>query len=175
MLPGNAAALEREIVGLGVSEKVKDRARVSFEKSAEQAGFFAHGKNRLVMPAVAVMNDAPPPSMDEKPESKKGGGSGGFGDHDPLLVGLFRKLPPPETEWSEADRHKWLQTAANIFHLVYTGDCGGVVISLARAGRSPDRATIEKRPPTEAAPYPICCFWLSINCTKRRYDRATVA
>ena len=70
-------------------------------------------------------------------EDMKGGGGGGFGDHDPLLVGLFRKLPPPETEWSEADRHKWLQTAANIFDLVYTGDCAGFVISLARAERSP--------------------------------------
>jgi len=53
------------------------------------------------------------------------------------LVGLFRKLPPPEAEWSEGDRLKWLQTAANIFDLVYTGDCGGFVISPARAERSP--------------------------------------
>lgn len=76
-----------------------------------------------------MIDTAPPtpPPPDEQVKGK-GGGGGGFGDHDPLLVGLFRKLPPPETEWSEADRHKWLQTAANIFDLVYTGDCGGFVI-----------------------------------------------
>lgn len=45
VLPAQAAALEREIAGLGVSDKIKARARVKFEKSAEQAGYFEHGKN----------------------------------------------------------------------------------------------------------------------------------
>src|SRR5258708_1324737 len=58
-----AAALERDMVGLGVSGKQKDRARQVFEKSAEQAGYFEHGKNRLVMPAIAVKGDAPVPPM----------------------------------------------------------------------------------------------------------------
>jgi len=57
-----AAALERDIVELGVAEKQKDRARQVFERSAEQGGFFEHGKNRLVMPAVAVRE--PPPVVD---------------------------------------------------------------------------------------------------------------
>ena len=48
--------------GLIVSEKQKDRARQVFERSAEQGGFFEHGKNRLVMPAVAVRE--PPPVVD---------------------------------------------------------------------------------------------------------------
>jgi len=48
VLPAQAAALEREIVGLGVSDKVKDRARQKFEKSAEQTGFFEHGKTGLL-------------------------------------------------------------------------------------------------------------------------------
>ena len=38
-----AAALEREMVELGVSPKQKDKARQVFERSAEQAGFFATG------------------------------------------------------------------------------------------------------------------------------------
>jgi len=41
------------LVGLGVSEKQKGRARQVFERSAEQAGVFEHGKNKLVMPGVA--------------------------------------------------------------------------------------------------------------------------
>ena len=52
--------------------------------------------------------------------------SGGFGTvngHLPqshaLIEGLFSKLPQPETEWSLPARQKWLQTAANIFDLMY--------------------------------------------------------
>jgi hypothetical protein len=46
-------------------------------------------------------------------------------------------------------RLKWLQTAANIFDLVYRGE-GGITVSLTRAERSP-RHDERKRPPTEAA------------------------
>jgi hypothetical protein len=52
------------------------------------------------------------------------------------LLGLFRKLPEPDSDWPAAGRLKWLQTAANIFDLVYKGD-GGVTVGLARAERSP--------------------------------------
>ena len=44
VLPSQAAALERDMVGIGVGAKVKDRARQVFERSAEQAGYFEHGK-----------------------------------------------------------------------------------------------------------------------------------
>jgi hypothetical protein len=117
--------------------KSKRDARQVFERSAEQAGFFEHGKSRLVMPAFAVKEDAPTPPADEKLErEKKGGGGGDFGDHDPLILGLFRKLPDPDTEWPTAGRLKWLQTAA-IFDLLYKGDGGGIVVSTARVDRSP--------------------------------------
>lgn len=53
MLPPSAA-FERDIVGLGVAEKQKDKARQVFERSASQAGFFEAGKSKLVMPAVAI-------------------------------------------------------------------------------------------------------------------------
>ena len=127
---------------LGVSEKVKDRARQTFERSAEQAGFFAHGRNRLVQPGiVARVPEATAAPIDSQasvaPQETKKGNGGGFGDHDPLIVGLFRKLPEPEAEWSEEERLKWLETAANIFDLVFKGDCGGFIISPARADRSP--------------------------------------
>lgn len=144
VLPNQAAAMERELVGLGVSEKVKDRARQTFERSAEQAGFFAHGRNRLVMPGIAARapdaTTAPPlesQAADATQETKKSGDGGNFGGHDPLIIGLFRKLPEPEAEWGEDDRQKWLQTAANIFDLVYKGDVGGFTITPARADRSP--------------------------------------
>jgi hypothetical protein len=40
-------------------------------------------------------------------------------DLDPMIQGLFKKLPK-SGDWSVADRVKWLQTAASIFGLIYT-------------------------------------------------------
>lgn len=137
-----AAALERDIIGLGVAEKQTGRARQVFERSAEQGGFFENGRNRLVMPGFASRDEAsppPPPPPDEQANRDRKGNSGGggdIGDHDPLILGLFQKLPEPDTDWSSKDRLKWLQTAANIFDLVYKGE-GGIVVSAARADRSP--------------------------------------
>ena len=56
-------------------------------------------------------------------------------NHDPLILGLFQKLPEPDADWPAKDRLKWLQTAANIFDPVYKGE-GGIVVGLARADRS---------------------------------------
>lgn len=55
----------------------------------------------------------------------------------PFVQGLLKTLPEPETEWPTAARVKWLQTAANIFDLIYKGDDGGISVSAARADRSP--------------------------------------
>jgi hypothetical protein len=60
------------------------------------------------------------------------------------IVGLLQTLPramfgdtgAPETEWTTQARAKWLQTAANIFDLIYKGD-GGIKIEAAMAQRSP--------------------------------------
>jgi hypothetical protein len=90
-------ALEREIVALGVSEKQKERARQVFERAAGQAGFFEHGKNRLVMPGVDH----------RKPNEHKLGGSSEGGNSesdDPLISALIQKLPPTGTDWSADER-----------------------------------------------------------------------
>ena len=42
--------LESKIESLGVSTKQTDKARQSFQRSAEHAGFFKHGRDRLVKP-----------------------------------------------------------------------------------------------------------------------------
>src|SRR5450759_721362 len=116
-----AAALARDMVGLGVAEKTKDRTRQIFERSAEQAGFFAHGKNRLIMPAVAVRDQQTP--RDEKSEDANGGGgNGGGGDLpviDPIIAGLLKRLPKSGDVWPEADRKLWLQLLEGSFKLLY--------------------------------------------------------
>jgi hypothetical protein len=132
-----AAALSRDIVALGVSEKQKDRARLIFERSADQAGFFEHGKQRLVMPGVAHQAETSRISEVEKLDT----GNGGGGDPPssklhPFIQGLLQTLPEPESDWPSAARVKWLQTAANIFDLIYKGD-GGITVNAAVANRSP--------------------------------------
>jgi hypothetical protein len=130
VLPSQAAALEREIVAMGVSDKVKDRARVKFEKSADSAGFFEHGKNRLVMPAVSLLREGPPAPEKEK-EEKLGGGLGGGGNGggrgsdlnlDPLLVELLKKIPPTESGWDSAQRLRWFRTFAMNVSQIYDTD-----------------------------------------------------
>jgi hypothetical protein len=73
-----------------------------------------------------------------------GTGSGHCKNHDPPILGLFRKLPGPEEDWPAKDRLKWLQTAANIFELVHKAE-GGIILGLARAERSPQRMTNEMK------------------------------
>lgn len=124
-----AAALEREIAGLGVAEKQKDRARQVFERSAEQAGFFEHGKNRLVMPAIkgVVVEKEPLPSGG----GGGGGGAGGSGETlslDPLLIALLKKIPATGTDWPGPNRVRWFRTFAMNVSQIYDGD--GIPVEL---------------------------------------------
>jgi hypothetical protein len=113
-------ALAREIVGLGVAAKQADRARQAFDRSAMQAGFFAHGRDRLVMPVVSTPADAPKPETvaREEPKIKSSSNDGGSGQ-PPFVQFLLAKLPEPDSEWPLRDRVKWLQTAASMFDLAY--------------------------------------------------------
>jgi hypothetical protein len=130
------AALEREMALLGVAAKQTDKARQAFMRSASQAGFFIHGEDRLVRPSFSAAPTTKPiePPQEQQREEKTGGG--GKPPRDPMLTGLFDRLPPNDSDWSLTDRIKWLQTAANIFDLVYKGE-GGIKIEAAIAPRSP--------------------------------------
>jgi hypothetical protein len=107
------AALERQIVILGVSEKQKERARQTFMKSAHYAGFIDQQTGRLIKPGIAA-GTLPAP-----PRKALGGGDGGTPPRDPLLDGLFNEVPARGTEWSAEDQVRWLETAAHIFALVF--------------------------------------------------------
>jgi hypothetical protein len=136
-----ATALTGEIILLGVAKKQADRARQVFERSAEYAEFFAMGRDRLVMPG-GVSETAP--SIEERSKEKETNGNVGGQipptppppPRHPFIEGLLQTLPDSEEDWPAAGRVKWLQTAANIFDLIYKGD-GGIKIELAMAQRSP--------------------------------------
>lgn len=74
----------------------------------------------------------------ETPQHEGNGGGDGpdLSSLHPFIQGLVMKLPKPEDEWDIGQRIKWLQTAANIFDLIYKGE-GGIKIEAAIALRSP--------------------------------------
>ena len=140
-LPPSPSGLERAIVEFGVPEKQKEKARRSFESSAEQSGFFGHGKDRLVKPVMAdawdainvpesVTVNAPPPSRsDDLPLPIPA-------DH-PFVKGLLMELPAKLHEtWTAAERVKWLRTAADVFDLMFKG--GSPISITARTETSRD-------------------------------------
>jgi hypothetical protein len=134
-----AKALEREMINLGVSPKVADRARQAFERSARQAAFFEAGENRLVKPrleqathsasAVELKSENINGQESSQDNRQKNGGSGGGGYH-PLIEGLIKTLPEAETAWSTRDRVKWLKTAIGVFDLIYEGEDKDILVKV---------------------------------------------
>ena len=116
------SGLETAMVTMGVAQKQKDKARQVFQRSAKQAGFFEYGSDRLVMPSIKASSaPAAAPVVTPEPEKKKGKDTDEDGEElHPFIKGLLRKLPPPDSEWPNDKRAKWLQAAVNIFDLMYT-------------------------------------------------------
>lgn len=130
-LPANPA-LETYVEKLGVAPKQKDKARQVLQRSASQAGFFAFGNNRLVAPQFRASSPEDPKvdqEKEQKPEGPIGGGNGGgnYGNLHPFIQGLLGTLPKaelgkPKELWPLQGRQDWLQTAANMFNLIYLAD-----------------------------------------------------
>jgi hypothetical protein len=131
-------ALEREMIGLGVSYKQADKARQVFERSAKQAGYFESGEDRLVRPKYEIPTKQTAEKQgsgefgakrksDDSDESK---GVVSHGGYHPFIEGLLKTLPTVETEWPSRDRAKWLKTAANMFDLIYKGGDAEIEVTL---------------------------------------------
>jgi len=151
-LPPRPLPLEHAFVGFGVSAKQKVKARIAFDRSAQQAGYFEQGgKDRLIRPvSLAATSPAADETSDDgsRPGGGANGGSGGShgaGDSEqglgglrrhnssthPFIQGLLDHLPQPETTWAIEGRAKWLRTAADIFDLMYKGS-GEISIKVDR-------------------------------------------
>jgi len=138
--------LETEINSLGVSSKQADKARQALMRSARQAGFFASGEDRLVLPSVQGPGTRPlgdaVPTVDDAQRRNGGGdgnggagaGSGSGGGQDlPFFVrGLLKSLPDEDTDWKSEARVKWLEAAAKCFDLMYGGGEGKITITLTK-------------------------------------------
>jgi len=119
-LPG-AAALEKFMREVGVAAKQTGKARQAFMRSARQAGFFAHGEDRLVRPAGPGTKPIESPKPDVlKREDGSGSGEGG-GPNDPLIQAVIQKLPP-KGPWPARARLTWMKMLAMAFDIAYGPD-----------------------------------------------------
>jgi hypothetical protein len=143
-LPPRPHGLEQAIANFGVSQKQKKTARLAFDKSATQAGFFSANPDRLIEPIIA----GAPPQFGEFVESVTesegevevgrtdfGATQGGEKLH-PFVKGLIDTLPQPKAKWGVNDRVKWLRAAAYNFDLMYT-DGGEIKIEDVKAANEP--------------------------------------
>ena len=120
-----AAAIERQMMELGVPKKQKERARQVFQKSATVAQFIDPGSGRFIKPAVGPGAKKADSSNADPETSKVGIGGGGGGDdgksgHHPFIEGLLNELPKGDNypDWKIEDQAEWLRTAAGIFKLL---------------------------------------------------------
>jgi hypothetical protein len=149
-LPPRATALEQTFVTFGVAPKQKVRARQAFDRSAQQAGFFGGGNDRLIRPTTASLTVENPAleEVDAVPlgdgsgagvGGRNGNGGGGYSGpsrYHPFIEGLLQTLPEPGTLWTIEGRAAWLQAAAQNFTLIYKGE-GKIDVQAVSAQRSP--------------------------------------
>ncbi len=117
-----AAPLERFMREVGVSSKQTGRARQAFMRSARQAGFFAHGEDRLVRPSFpGGPGTRPIDSANEvdKTKHKPGGGGGDDPPRHPLIEGMFQSLPTGGEPWTLDEAADWLHAAAYNLRFAY--------------------------------------------------------
>jgi hypothetical protein len=113
------AAIERQIEQLGVSPKQKERARQTFMKSAQYAGFIDSATGRFVKPGIAQKDEGSGQQVRQE-DRGSGGGSGGEPPKiDPIIQGLLSRLPPSGSQWKMADRKLWLELLEGSFKLIY--------------------------------------------------------
>jgi hypothetical protein len=121
----NAAGLEQEMIDLGIAPKQRERARQVLLRSAQQAGFFGAGRDRLVLPPSVTLPSEPtegaaggepvPPAPPAEREAQS------MAQH-PLIQGLIAKLPPEGESFSAKQIERWLRAARVNLMLIYETD-----------------------------------------------------
>lgn len=119
------AGLESVFADFGVARKQTSKARQAFQRSAQQAGFFNEGDDRLVRPSIEASygegevanKQAISDTADN--DSVMGDGSPKIRSLHPLIRGLVETLPDPGKEWSDMEQKAWLDAAKANFALIY--------------------------------------------------------
>jgi hypothetical protein len=112
-------AIERQMDQLGVSPKQKERARQTFMKSAQYAGFIDSTSGRFVKPGIAQKDEGSGQKVRQEDRGSGGGSDGEPPKIDPIIQGLLSRLPKSGDVWPEAERKLWLDLLAGSFKLIY--------------------------------------------------------
>jgi hypothetical protein len=113
MLPSDSG-LEQIISELGVSVKQATRARQAFQRSAEQAGFFRHGRQRLVPPAdqtVTARRDTARRNEDEPRGGDPVGSASRTNAVPAPLIDLWTTLLDEGADWSAEKVQQYVSAA----------------------------------------------------------------
>ena len=131
-LPPRPHGLENAFVSFGVPPKQKDKARLAFERSAQFAGFFHAGKDRLVEPIIPAL----PPANGRQAHEASTRSSGvevPIADLLPtaaqqlLIKGLLERLPHPNEKWTLNERARWLRALAVNLAMIYGAEDDGEI------------------------------------------------
>jgi len=144
-LPGDKG-LENVIREMGVATKQVVTARQVFQRNAQQAGYFHHGRNRLVKPPQGIVTESG--YAEERTDERQEEGQSGM-QADPLLSSLFQKLPPADKGFSKSERENFVTALEAIFTIVY-----GPAVEKAATGREEEKPTGSlrgEREPTQPA------------------------
>jgi hypothetical protein len=120
-LPGDSNGLAEELRRLGVAAKKADQIRRVLRRSAEQAGFFHAGPDRLVLPSSTVVPGPASPQPQIEQEAAEADASALRPEHDPMINGALKVLPPKGETMSRAEIKRFLE-AMRIIIEFYTGE-----------------------------------------------------
>jgi hypothetical protein len=109
--------LEHKMAELGVSHKQTAKARQAFQRSAELAGFFKHGRSRLVEPATkAGTTSAPKDGTKEEPAATPPATSNS--SMPAPLPELWLTLLRDGRSWSPEKTQEFVETARKLHELL---------------------------------------------------------
>jgi hypothetical protein len=144
--------IESLIRDLGVAAKQVPTARQAFQRSADQAGYFHQGRDRLVTPPRGRVEEAGLPEEPGVAQRREEGQPGM--QADPLLASLFQKLPPKDQGFSKTQQDNFITALKAIFPLVYGSDDeehkdGGEETESQRSVRQSVEQMDARTPPSE--------------------------
>ncbi|MBA3585252.1 MAG: hypothetical protein H0W36_12130 [Gemmatimonadetes bacterium] len=147
-LPGDTG-LEAELVKFGVAQKAASKARQSLQRSADQAGFFSLGRDRLVQPSVGMIAPEQPTPPGQTtgatqmppPDAGVQTAAPPLTQH-PLLVGLWQELPDPKVKQLDPEQQaNWIETAKLVLKLLYSGESARLGVGLTYGQTPPANET----------------------------------
>jgi hypothetical protein len=142
-LPSRPHGLERVFIEFGVAPKRGGNARLAFDRSARQAGFYEHGDDRLVAPLIAGLPEETERGPDLESETASGEIRTSTRRHK-LIDGLFQELPEPHAKWTAAEQVRWLRLAASMFDVLYITDDDKIVVIEVKTAPDAKSAKIDQ-------------------------------